>query len=75
MLSEPMNLPQVVSLRLNLGNALASSSENQYIWGQLTWILSKLENLLSANPHTTMAIHIIWLQKTAITSVRIYLTS
>ena len=55
---EPMTIQQVVSLRLNLGSALALSLGSQYSWELLAWILSKLESSWSASLQITMAMHI-----------------
>lgn len=59
MLSEHMTIQQVVSLSLNLDSALALNLESRCSWEQHIWILSSLENSLSANQQTTMVTHII----------------
>ena len=72
---EPMSTHQVVSLRLNLDNALASSLEGQFSSAQHVWILSRLESSWSVNLQTTMVTHITWLLRTATISVMIYVIS
>lgn len=72
---ELMTTQRVVSLRLNLDSALASSLGSQYLWGRQAWILSRLESSWSASQQTIMAIPITWLLRTAIISVMIFVTS
>lgn len=72
---ELMTTQRVVSLRLNLDNALASSLGSQYLWGRQAGILSRLESSWSASQQTIMVIPITWLLRTAIISVMIFVTS
>lgn len=55
---ELMTTQRVVSLRLNLDNALASSLGSQYLWGRQAGILSRLESSWSASQQTIMVIPI-----------------
>lgn len=55
---ELMTTQRVVSLRLNLDSALASSLGSQYSWGRQAWILSRLESSWSASQQTIMVIPI-----------------
>ena len=55
---ELMTTQRVVSLRLKLDSALASSLGSQYIWGRQAWILSRLESSWSASQQTIMVIPI-----------------
>jgi len=55
---ELMTTQQVVSLRLNLDSALASSLGSPYLWVQHAWILSRLESSWSVSQRTIMGIRI-----------------